>query len=286
MNRADRGAVMRTPAVVDVGTVGQDRSGRARGGDLRRVQVGVVRLAQVGPLHRDVGSEPARHHPGRPGLGGHVTQVDEHLQLLVARLVAGHDEGVVPEVDVQELLVAQRALAVLGAQHGLVEPEVGVGEAEQLLGQVDDPIVHDDVVERAVLEGEPRHDAVRIDPEGLVARRIHVVGELLRRRDQAGQHRLGGGDGVGWQQPVDQAPPVLFPLRLLGAGRARPSHALPVMVPDASSSACCSPRCAPAPPSGSPDGSEACHTDAGRSQPDRWTRRRPSAGGRRQSASP
>ena len=46
--------------------------------------------------------------------------------------MAGHDQGVVPEVDVQELLVAQRTLAVLGAQHGLVEPEVG--DAEQLLG--------------------------------------------------------------------------------------------------------------------------------------------------------
>ena len=71
---------------------------------------------------------------------------------------------------------------------------------EQLLGQIDDPVVHDDVVERAVLEGEARHDAVRIDPERLVARRVDVVGELLRRRDQAGQDRLRGRDRLGRQQ--------------------------------------------------------------------------------------
>ena len=101
-------------------------------------------------------------------------------------------------------------------------------EAEQLLGEIDDPIVHDDVVERAVLERKARHDAVRIDPERLVACRIHVVRELLRRRDQGGQHRLGGGDGLGRQQPMNQAPPVLFPLRLLGAAE-HARHAATVM---------------------------------------------------------
>ena len=128
----------------------------------------------------------------------------------------GHDKGVIGEVDVQELLIAHRTLAVLGAQHGLVEPEVGVGDAEQLLGEIDDPFVHDDVVERSVLEWKPRHDAVRIDPERLVTRRIHVVGELLRGRNQGGQHRLGGGNGLRGQQSTDQTPPLLFPLRLLG----------------------------------------------------------------------
>ncbi len=82
--------------------------------------------------------------------------------------------------------------------------------------RIDDAIVHDDVVERAVLEGEARHDPVRIDPERLVARRIDVVREVLGRRDEAGQDRLGGGNGLGWQQPVHQAPAVLFPLRLVG----------------------------------------------------------------------
>ena len=231
-----------------------------RSGHLRRVQLGVVRLAEVGPLHLDVGSEPARHHPGRPRFGCHVAQVDEHLQLLVPGLVTGHDEGVVPEVDVQELLVAQRTLAVLGAQHGLVEPEVGVGDAEQLLGEIDDPFVHDDVVERAVLEGEPRHDAVRIDPERLVACRIHVVGELLRGRDQGGQHRLGGGDGLGGQQSTNQTPPVLFPLRLLGA--AEHAHHASTVMAGVSSSVRPSPWVQPF--LRVSNGSEACHIDAGR----------------------
>ncbi len=137
--------------------------------------------------------------------------------------MARHDEGVIAEVDVEELLVAQRRVGVLGAQHRLIETEVG--DAEQLLGQVDDPLVHDEVVERAVLEREARHDAVRIDPEGLVARRIDVVREVLGRRHQPGQHRLGGGNGLGWQQPAHEAPTVPFPLRLVGVAE-HPRHAV------------------------------------------------------------
>ena len=200
-------------AVVDVGAVGQDGAGGSRRRDLRRVEVGVLGRAEVGPLHRDAGGQAARHHPGGGRLRGDVTQVDERLELLVARLVTGHHQGVVGEVGVEELLVAERRLRVLGTQHRLVEP--GVGDPEQLLGQVDHAIVHDQVVERSVVEGEARHHSVRIDAKGLVASRVRVGRELLGRGEQRRQRRLGGRDGLGGQEPLHQAPALLLPLGLL-----------------------------------------------------------------------
>ena len=110
--------------VVDVRSVSQDRSDRSGRGDLRRIEVGVVDRAEIGPLHLNVRCEATRHHAGRPRLGRHVAQVDEHCELLVARLVARHHERVVAVVGVQQLLVARCGLAILGTQHGLIEPQV------------------------------------------------------------------------------------------------------------------------------------------------------------------
>ena len=214
MNRAAPGSGHAHATVVDVGAIGQDGSGGTRCRDLGCIEIRVLRRAQVGPLHRDVSGQPTRHHPGRSRLRGDVAQVDEHLELLVARLVTGHDKGVIAEVGVEELLVAGRAIRVLGSQHGLVEPQVG--DPEQMLRQVDDAIVHDQVVECAVFEGKTGHDAMRIDSEGLVARRVGVLREFLRRGDQRRKRCLGGHDGVGWQQSACHAPTVLLPTLLIG----------------------------------------------------------------------
>ncbi len=66
-----------------------------------------------------------------------------------------------------------------------------------------------------VVEGKTGHDAVRIDSEGLVARRVGVVRKLLRGGEQCRQRRLGGHDGFGWQTARAQAPAVLLPLGLI-----------------------------------------------------------------------
>ena len=60
--------------------------------------------------------------------------------------MAWHHQGVVAEVGVEQLFVAEGALGVLRAQHGLVHAKVRVSDTEELLGQIDDAVVHHQVV--------------------------------------------------------------------------------------------------------------------------------------------
>ena len=119
-------------------------------------------------------------------------------------------------VDVEQLVVRLGATGVLGAQHALVQAKVG--EAQELLGQVDQPVVEDQLVERGALEGEPGHDGVRIGAEGGIAFGIPIGREVVGAREDRFECRPRRRHHLDGQQSLHHAPAIALPLRLeLGA---------------------------------------------------------------------
>ena len=138
--------------------------------------------------------------------------------------MAGDQKRVVAVVGVEQLLGVDRSVRVLAAQKALVETRV-VG-LEERLGQVEERVAQDEVVQGALAEGKARQHGVRAALQEGDLLRVLSRGERVGGGEVVLDGLEGRGQRVGGDDTLDHRPPCRVPAAARSRVERRLAHPL------------------------------------------------------------